>query len=247
MAFEGGPLSTLGITPAFVNNLAQQTASTGVTQALGQIWQGSGQSFIGQAGQSLAGNLASSAVNVVINSALGSQISGPGGSSINSGGDFLASTITPFVTNTIAAGINQNIQQSLQSAGPFGTVLSGVANGVVGQVVGALGGAISGAAGGFGTNFKMFPGGGGEPPSNYGGKSYTLDEVTFSIQPANQGPQAFGDLSAAFGADIGTSLPFSDLVSADFGIPNLPVNGLKQSALQGNFLGDVVSTSTGLV
>ena len=234
MAFEGGPLSTLGITPEFVNNLAQQTASTGVTQALGQVWQGSGQSFIGQAGQALAGNLASSAVNVVINSALGTQISGPGGFPINTGGDFLASAVTPFITSSVAAGINQNIQQSLQSAGPFGTVLSGVATGVVGQVVGALGGAISGAAGGFGTNFKMFPGGGGEPPSNYGGKSYTLDEVTFSIQPANQGPQAFGDLSAAFGADIGTSLPFSDLVNADFGVEFPAVNALKDGAM-GNF------------
>ena len=234
MAFEGGPLSTLGITPEFVNNLAQQTASTGVTQALGQIWQGSGQSFAGQAGQSLAGNLASSAVNVVINSALGSQISGPGGFPINTGGDFLASTITPFVTSAVAAGINQNIQQSLQSAGPFGTVLSGVATGLVGQVFGGIGGAISAAAGGQATNFKMFPGGGGEPPSNYGGISYTLSDVTFSLQPANQGPQAFGDLSAAFGSDIGTSLPFGDLINADFGVDYPAVNALKDGAM-GNF------------
>jgi hypothetical protein len=234
MAFEGGPLSTLGITPAFINNLAQQTASTGVTQALGQVWDGAGQSFAGSSGQSLAGNLAASAVNVVINSALGTQISGPGGFPINTGNDFLASTVTPFVTSSVAASINQNIQQSLQTAGPFGTVLSGAATSLVSQVFGGLGGAISGAAGGQATNFKMFPGGGGEPPSDYGGVAYTLSDVTFSLQPANQGPQAFGDLSAAFGSDIGTSLPFGDLINADFGVDYPAVNALKDGAM-GNF------------
>ena len=236
MAFEGGPLSTLGITPEFVNTLAQQTSSTGVTQALGQIWQGAGQSFIGQAGQSLAGNLAGSAVNVVINSALGSQISGPGGFPINTGGNFLASTVTPFVTSSLAAGVNQNIQQALQSAGPFGTVLSGVATGLVGQIGNALTGAISniGGVGSQGTNYKMFPGGGGEPASDYGGRAYTLEDVTFSLQPANQGPQAFGDLSAAFGADFGTSLPFGDLINADFGVEYPAINAFKDGAM-GNF------------
>lgn len=235
MAFEGGPLSTLGITPAFVNNLAQQTAATGVTQAVGQLWQGSGQTFIGQAGQALAGNLASSAVNVAINSALGTQISGPGGFPINTGGNFLASTVTPFVTGAVAAGINQNIQQSLQSAGPFGTVLSGVATGLVDQAFGALTGGIAntGGIGTQATNYKMFPGGGGqgEAPADYGGSAYTLSEVVFSLQRANQGPQAFGDFQAISNPLSSTRLPVTDYTSMPPNAQNSVVNGLKEASI----------------
>ncbi len=244
MAFEGGPLSTLGITPGFVNNLAQQTAATGVTQALGQVWQGSGQSFFGQAGQALAGNLAASAVNVAINSALGTQVSGPGGFPINTGGNFLASTVTPFVTGAVSAGINQNIQQTLQSAGPFGSVLSGVATGLATQALGALTGGIAnlGGVGSQGTNYKMFPGGGGEPPSDYGGVAYTLNDVVFSLQPANQGPQAFGDISYADWSPMETTLPWGTLNGDVFGVGSPDsVDALKQSVMQGNFQGDVLS------
>jgi hypothetical protein len=235
MAFEGGPLSTLGITPGFVNNLAQQTASTGVTQALGQVWQGSGQTFLGQAGQALTGNLASSAVNVAINSELGTQISGPGGFPINTGGNFLASTVTPFVTSSVAAGINQNIQQSLQSAGPFGTVLSGVATGLVSQVFGGLTGGVAnlGGIGAMGQNYKMFPGGGGEPPSDYGGSAYTLTDVTFSLQLANQGPQAFGDAQAVSFPKSLTTLPFGEVTSMPLLAGSATANTLKQSAMVG--------------
>lgn len=237
MAFEGGPLSTLGITPAFVNNLAQQTASTGVTQALGQVWQGSGQSFIGQAGQALAGNLAGSAVNVAINSALGTQISGPGGFPINTGGNFLASTVTPFVTSSVAAGINQNIQQSLQSAGPFGTVLSGVATGLVSQVFNGLTGGIAnlGGVGTQGTNYKMFPGGGGqgEAPADYGGSAYTLTDVVFSLQRANQGPQTFGEAESYSFPKSLTTLPFGEVTSMPLLAGSATANTLKQSAMVG--------------
>lgn len=244
MAFAG-PISTLGITPAFVNNLAQQTAATGVTQALGQVWKGSGQSFFASAGQALAGNLAGSAVNVAINSALGTRISGPGGFPINTGGNFLASTVTPFVTGTVSAGINQNIQQSLQSAGPFGTVLSGVATGLATQALGALTGGIAnlGGVGSQGTNYKMFPGGGGEPPSNYGGKAYTLSEVTFSLQPANQGPQAFGDAAGISFPKSLTTLPFGEVTSMPLLAGSATANTLKQSAMVGGLSKKAFSTN----
>ena len=49
----------------------------------------------------------------------------------------------------------------------------------------------------------------GEAPADYGGSAYTLTDVTFSLQPANQGPQAFGDYSAAFDPKIGTKVPTS--------------------------------------
>lgn len=252
MAFEGGPLATVGITPSFVTGLATQTASSGVSQALGQVWQGAGQSFFGSAGQALGGALAGSAVNIVLNSALGTDVVGPQGLSLDSGANILASTITPLVTSSVAAGINQNIQQSLSSAGPFGPILSNLGTSLVDQAFNGLADAI-GAGATFGNgnagNVKMFPGGGGpgEAPADYGGgNSYTLDEVVFSIQPANQGPQAFGDLSAAFDPKFGTSLPFGDVLNADFGVEYPGINSFKQDVMKGNFLGDVISTDTGL-
>jgi hypothetical protein len=248
MAFEGGPLATIGITPSYVTGLATQTASSGVSQALGQVWQGSGQSFFGSAGQALGGALAGSAINVVLNSALGTNVVGPQGLSLNSGANILASTITPYVTGSVAAGINQSIQQSLQSAGPFGPILSNLGTNLVNQALGGVANTILGAAAGGGTNVKMFPGGGGEgeAPADYGGVSYTLQDVVFSIQPANQGPQTFGESQGLTLPKTATTLPFDELANADFGIPNVPINSLKESVLRGNFIGDVISTSTGL-
>jgi hypothetical protein len=150
-----GPISTLGITPSFLNTLAQQSAATATTSAINQIYQGAGASFLGSAGQTLVGNLAGSAVNVAMNAALGTQIAGPGGVSASSGRNLLASAITPYVNTVTAAGINQAINNSLQNAGPYAGVLSGVATGVVSQVANnLLGGAFNGAAGGFGSSYK---------------------------------------------------------------------------------------------
>ena len=222
MAFEGGPLSVVGITPSFLTQLATQTSQTGVTQGLGQVWQGVGQSFAGSAGQALSGNLAGSAVNIALNSALGTQVSGPQGLSLSSGANILASTLTPYVTSNVAAGINQSIQQSLQGAGPFGPALSTLGTGLVDQAFNSITDSIFGATtgNGNGENYKSFPGGGGEgeEPADYsGGTAYTLGpngrDVVFSIQPANQGPQAFGDLSGEF-FKSNTTLPFNDFEEA---------------------------------
>lgn len=232
-----GPISTLGITPSFINTLAQQAASTGTTSAINQIYQGAGASFLGSAGQTLVGNLAGSAVNVAMNAALGTQIAGPGGVSASSGRNLLASAITPFVNTVTAAGINQAINNSLQNAGPFAGVLSGVATGVVTQIANnLLGGAFGGAAGGFSSSYKTFPGGSdADPSANYDGKAYTLglngSDVVFSLQPANQGPQAFG---LAQGISFPTSiptLPFNQLVSMPPLVPNATANALKNAAM----------------
>ncbi len=232
-----GPISTLGITPSFINTLAQQAASTGTTSAINQIYQGAGASFLGSAGQTLVGNLAGSAVNVAMNAALGTQIAGPGGIPINSGANFLASTITPYVNTVTAAGINQAINNSLQNAGPFAGVLSGVATGVVTQIANnLLGGAFGGAAGGFSSSYKTFPGGSdADPSANYDGKAYTLglngSDVVFSLQPANQGPQAFGLAQGiSFPTSI-TTLPFNQLVSMPPLVPNATANALKNAAM----------------
>lgn len=236
MAFEGGPLNVIGITPSFLSQLGTQTAQNGVVQGVGQVWQGAGQSFVGSAGQALAGNLAGSAVNIALNSLLGTQVTGPQGLSLTSGANLLASTITPYVTGNLAAGINQSIQKSLQSAGPFGPALSTLGTGLVNQAFGGITDAIFGASSaGSGENYKMFPGGGGEPPADYGGSSYTLNDVVFSIQPANQGPQAFGlDQATTFPKSI-TTLPFNDLVAMRPLVQNTNVAAVKTAAMSSAF------------
>ena len=230
MAFEGGPLSVVGITPQFVTGLATQTASSGVPQALGQVWQGSGQSFFGSAGQALGGALSASAINIALNSALGTNVVGPQGFSLDSGANILASTITPYVTGSVAAGINQQIQQSLQSAGPFGSILSNFGTGLVNQAFGGITNNIFAAAAG-GENYKMFPGGGGEPPADYGGSSYTITDVVFSLQPANQGPQAFGDVQAISFPKSITTLPFNQLTSMPLLAGSPTANLLKKNTM----------------
>jgi hypothetical protein len=201
-----------------------------VPQALGQIWQGSGQSFLGSAGQALAGGLAGSAVNIALNSTLGTNVVGPQGFSLSSGANILASTVTPYVTGNVAAGINQQIQQSLKGAGAFGPILTNLGTQVVNQAFNGLTDAIFGATD-TATNYKMFPGGGGEPSADYGGSSYTLTDVVFSLQPANQGPQAFGDAQSYSLPKSITTLPFNQLSSMPLLAGSPTANTLKQSAM----------------
>jgi hypothetical protein len=231
MAFEGGPLNVVGITPSYVTGLATQTASSGIPQALGQVWQGSGQSFFGSAGQALAGGLASSAVNVALNSAFGTNVVGPQGLKLDSGANILASTITPYVTGAVAGGINQQIQQSLKNAGPFGPLLSSFGTQAVNQVFNSATNAIFGATD-TATNYKMFPGGGGpgESPADYGGSSYTLTDVVFSLQRANQGPQAFGESQTISLPKTLTTVGIDQFTSAP-PVANNTANVLKKSAM----------------
>jgi hypothetical protein len=211
MAFEGGAINVIGITPSFLSSLGTQTAQNGTVQGLGQVWQGAGQSFFGSAGQSLAGNLAGSAVNIALNSALGTQVAGPQGLKLTSGANLLASTVTPYVTSQVAAGINQASQ--------------GIANAI-------FGGANVGTGRGNATNYKMFPGGGGEGAADYGGSSYTLSDVVFSLVPANRGPQQFGlDQATNFPKSL-TTLPFKDYTKMPLLSGNNTVNTLKQASMK---------------
>jgi hypothetical protein len=250
MAWQGGPLDVIGITPSFVTQTLQTAGSAAAVAGLQQVWQGSGKSFYGQAGQALTGNLAGSAVNIALNSALGSQVAGPGGFNLTSGATVLASTVTPFVNSVVAAGINQTISNSLQNAGPFGGVLSGVATSLATQVFGGVTNAIfGGAAGGFASDFKSFPGGSdGDPEADYGGIAYTRNDVVFSIQPANQGPQFFVDKSFTFPTSL-TQLPFNELTampplaggneSANL-VKNLSMrDGVSKAPISSNFRTDI--------
>ena len=234
MAFEGGPLNLIGITPAYLSQLGTVTAQNGTIQGLGQVWQGAGQSFFGSSGQSLAGNLAGSAVNIALNSVLGTQVAGPQGLNLTSGANLLASTITPYVTSNVAAGINQSINNSLKSAGPFGPLLSQLGTGLVNQAFGGIANSILGNAL-QGDNYKSFPGAGDEPPADYGGSSFTLGinggDVVFSIQSANQGPQAFGLAEATSFPKSITTLPFNQLTSMSPFAPNATANAIKNASM----------------
>ena len=234
MAFLGGALNLVGITPSFITQTATQAASAGFTQ----VYQGSGQSFFGSAQQALNGSAAGSVVNVALNSIFGTQVTGPAGIKLNSGANLLATSLTPFVTSTVAAGINQSIQQSLQSAGSFGPVISTFATTAVNQLFGGLADAIGGASStGTGYGNKTFPGAGSEPPADYaGGNAYTLGsnggDVVFSIQPANQGPQAFGLDKSAFLPTSITSIPVKEFTKVPFNVNNYTANRVKLGAIQ---------------
>jgi hypothetical protein len=141
----------------------------------------------------------------------------------------------------VAAGINQQIEQSLQSAGAFGPLLSTVATSIVSQATQGVTDAIFGATS-TATNYKMFPGGGGEPSADYGGSAYTLDDVTFSLQPANQGPQFFGSQTSAFPKSI-TTLPFNQLTSMPQLAGSSTANVLKQSSMVGGLSKKAFSTT----
>jgi hypothetical protein len=233
MAFESGPLSTLGISASVITQTAQTANSAAAVAGLQQVWQGAGKSFFGQAGQALTGNLAGSAVNIALNSRLGSQVAGPGGIKLDSGANLLASTITPYVTSTVAAGINQTINNSLKNSGRFAGVLSGISTSLVNQAFGGITNAIfNGAAGGFASSYKSFPGGSDSDP-DASGSAHTLDEVVFSIQPANQGPQAFGDASFALSSSI-TKLPVKDFTKVPFNANNYTANLLKGQSMLNN-------------
>jgi hypothetical protein len=234
MAFEGGPLSVIGITPSFLTALGTQTSQTGVTQGLGQIWQGAGQSFAGSAGQALAGNLAGSAVNIALNSLLGTQVVGPQGLKLDSGANLLASTITPYVTSQLAAGLNQSIQQSLQSAGPFGPFLSDLSSTLIDQVQVGVAGAILGNTG-TAINYKMFPGGGGEGASDYGGVAYTLTDVVFNLRPANRGPQQDGLAKATNTPTYANTVPVNNYTKNPISVKNDTANLLKSASMNGAF------------
>jgi hypothetical protein len=244
MAWQGGRVPQAGITGAYVTQLATQTASSGVPQAIGQVWQGSGQSFFGSAGQALGGSLAGSAINIALNSALGTNVVGPQGLSLTSGANILASTITPYVTGSVAAGINQNINSSLKSAGAFGPILSNLGTTLTNQVFNGLTNSIFSATD-TATNYKMFPGGGGtgEAPADYGGSAYTLTDVVFSLQSANQGPQAFGEAQAYSLPKSVTTLPFGDLTSMPPLAGSATANTIKQNAMTGGLSKRAFSTN----
>ena len=230
----GGALNMIGITPSFVAS----TVTTGVSTGVSQSFQGVGsQSLITQAGQAVVSSAASNVVNVGINSLLGTEVASASGLSLDTGANVLASTVTPYVTSSLAGGVNQAIQTTLSTAGPIGPVLSEIGTGVVNQAFNGLTNAITGATtpgtGGGGT--KTFPGAGYEPDANYNGAgAYTLGtngpDVIFSIRPANSGASDYliSDINSPF---TSTSLSLPDFTDVN-GLSAPVIDGLKYDSMQ---------------
>ena len=234
MAFTGGPLNMVGIVPSFTSNLGEQTSSLGVVQAQNQVWQGAGQAFSGGPGQPLTGALTGSPINIALNA---DSVSGLNG--LDVGNNVQAPSLTKFLSGTQAFSLNNQLGNSLGAAGAFGSLLSlgGSAalsaasgalsglEGTVGEVAGALVGAV---------NYIMFPGAGGEGASNYSGVPYTLQDVTFSLQPANRGPQSFGSESAKTNPVSSTTLPANQYTSMPPLAGSPTANALKSTAMTGD-------------
>jgi hypothetical protein len=238
MAFTGGPLSVVGIVPSYTSNLGQQTSSTGIVQAQNQVWQGVGEAFVGKPGQPLTGSLTGSPINVALNSDTLSNVSGPGGNALNAGANVLAPSLTRFLGGSQAYGINQQLGTSLRNAGSFGSLLSrgGASNlASVASLAGGVGSAASGVAGALigAANYIMFPGAGNEGASNYAGVPYTLQDVTFSLQPANRGPQSFGTSQSTSFPKSMTTLPFNEYTSMPPLAGSPTANALKSSSMVG--------------
>ena len=239
MAFTGGPLDLVGVVPSYTTNLGQQTSASGVVQAQNQVWQGAGEAFIGKPGQPLTGDLTGSPLNIALNPESARAISGGNTSLFTSGRNVQAPSLTRFLGGPQSFAMNDQIKKTLGGAGQFGSLLSaggrsGSAGGVLGAVSsfgGGAGGALSGLIGA--ANYIMFPGGGGEGASNFAGVPYSLTDVTFSLQPANRGPQSFGSSSATSNPTSSTTLPSNQFTSMPPLAGSPTANALKTQSMTG--------------
>lgn len=160
---------------------------------------------------------ATTAIGIGLNPAFGQTISNTSGFNLSNGQNFLATQIIPSVTAPLAKGIGDVVSNTLTALGPPGQLAEQFATGAVNTLTNTL----------FGTNAAgpnlAFPGAGGlgNALANFAsGAAYTLGvggpDVVISIQPANQGPQLFGQ-QALSDPNTATSLGFSQFTGE---IPN---------------------------
>lgn len=240
MASEGGKIPLIGLTVQELGNTLLNTAGaaavdyagTQLDNYVGQVFQGSGQSFLAGPGQAILSNSASTLFNVGLSAVLGEKIAGSFGVDLTAGENILGSILTPQITGSISELINTSIQDTLNSAGPFGQAFSGVATdlatGAFNSLLDSIGlGPETPALGA--ANAKVgdrnFPGGGGEPPADYaGGGAYTAGpvggDVIFSLQPVNEGPQLFGLENLSYDPKSASLFGNLDLKQAADAIPS---------------------------
>ena len=224
MAFTGGPIPLVAVLPQFTGNTVetQLTSVTPnqITSLVNQVYQGAGQSFLAGQGQAVVTSNTLNFINVGVSQEISLEVEKTSGLNLGSGQNYLASALSTQVAAYLSALINANISNSLRSAGEFGPELSSIGTSLISGgfnlILGGLGFGIFG--GGFST--LTFPGAGNEPPADYsGGGSYTLQDIVFSLQPANQGPQSSGLESAINDPKIATSLSFNQFSSVSY-LPN---------------------------
>jgi hypothetical protein len=114
-------------------------------------------------------------------------------------------------------------------------VLTTLGTGLVNQAFQGLTNSIFGNATGGGngnaTNYKMFPGGGGEAASDYGGSAYTLTDVVFNLRPANRGPQQAGLAQATNFPKSLTTVPSTSFTKTPLSLGNTTANALKTASM----------------
>lgn len=224
MAFEGGPIPLVAVLPQFTGNtvVAQfnSVSPNQITSLVNQVYQGAGQSFIAGQGQAVVTNSTQSFVNVGVSQEINLEVEKTSGLNLGSGQNYLASALSTQVAAYLSLLINANISNSLRSAGQFGPELSSIGTSLITNgfniVLGGLGFGIFNA----GFSSLTFPGAGDEPPADYsGGGSYTLQDIVFSLQPANQGPQSSGLENAINDPKIPTNISYNQFSSV-FSLPN---------------------------
>jgi len=221
--FEGGAVPLVSVIPQFSGNTTGQSFSSTntnqITSLVNQVFQGAGQSFLAQQGQAILSNNALNFVNIGVNSLVSQDVAKQSGINLGSGENYLASALTASITPVLSTAINANIANSIDSSGQFGplfsTLGSSLLTGAFNTVLSGMGTNGSAAGSGAGYSSILFPGAGDEPPASYGGGGpYTLKDIVFSLQPANQGPQAFGLGEAITSPKTATTLSSTQVATA---------------------------------
>lgn len=192
MAFSG-KIPLIGIPGSAITNVAGQA----VAQAIPSTFV----PFVGSSLNQVAGAGAEAVLNIGLSSVLGAATSQQFGIPLDAGQNFLQSQVTPFLTNTLAQGVNVSVTNALKGAGPLAPVLGNLAgqavSGLAQSIAGGLGLQIPGASGPSLTSpSQPYPGAGGdgEGAADYGGgNAYALGsggpDVVFSIRPATSPAQ----------------------------------------------------------
>jgi hypothetical protein len=112
--------------------------------------------------------------------------------------------------------------------------------GLTNSIVGDAGNGLGGPGG---TNYKMFPGGGGEARAYYGGGSaYTLEDVVFNLRPANRGPQQDGLAKATNDPKSLTTVASTNFTKTPLVSGNPTVNALKSASMNNQLVQRAFST-----
>ena len=238
--FAGGPIPFAGVPVAGPGGNGQGFVNVGLPQQLGS-------NLSQQSGINLSSgvNVLQSQLTPLISAGSSNQLNDTVLNTIGSlGGAGSLTSILPtgaflgggglmggggFGVGNILGGAGGGIGSLLGGAGGgVGDLLAGGGAGV-GSLLSGLGGGIGGLLGGGGAGGgqnKIWPGGGGNGPADYGGFMHNLgpngSDVVFSIVPANNGPQTAGLDSALSNPTVPTELP---LKSYTTNVPNSAIPG----------------------